>query len=148
MNITFKSEKYGDREWLNYKPQRMMSTKSEKIEAVTGLTFVQWGQSLMNGSAICGRALVWVLLLDENRGLRFKDVDFPIGDLGIELDDDEKTQIREALKTNDDISDEDRKQLLLALGEDDLDELDASLEEPADGSGNVSTATVSNTSTD
>lgn len=141
MNITFKSEKFGDREWLSFKPQRMMSTDSEAIEGVTSLTFVQWGQALMNGSAICGRALVWVLLRQENRALRFREVDFPIGDLSIELDDEEKARVRAELRTNDDLSDEDKKQILLSLGEDDLEALDASLTE--DGPGNAEPAAES-----
>lgn len=138
MNIRFTSEKYGDREWLAFKPERMMSTESEAIEGVTQQTFIQWGQALMNGSAICGRALVWILLRRENRALRFREIDYAIGDLKIELDDDEKTRVREELKRNDDLSEDDKRQILLSLGEPALDELDFEPgdEESADGSGN------------
>lgn len=144
MNVIFKSEQYGDREWLSFKPDRMLSTDSEAIEGVTQLTFVQWGQALLNGSSICGRALVWILLRKENRALRFRDVDFPIGDLRIELDDEEKARVRAELRRNDDLSDEDKQQILVALGETDLERLDDSLDDddnPA-GPGNV-TATES-----
>jgi hypothetical protein len=129
MNVAFKSEKFGDHEWPNFKPNKMMSTEAEAIEGVTQMSFVQWGQSLLNGNALCGRALVWVLLKRQNPNLRFKHVDFPIDELSVELDDEEKAKIRAELKTNDDLSDEDRRAIMLALGEDDLDALDF---EPSD----------------
>jgi hypothetical protein len=124
MNIALKSEKLGEHEWPGFKPNKMMSTEAEAIEGVTQMTFVQWGQALLNGNALCGRALVWVLLKRQNTNLRFKHVDFPIDELSVELDDEEKAKIRAELRTNDDLSDEDKKQIMLALGEDDLDSLD------------------------
>jgi hypothetical protein len=124
MNVSLKSEKLGTHEWPEFKPNKMMSTEAEAIEGVTSMTFVQWGQALLNGNALCGRALVWVLLKRQNPNLRFKHVDFPIDELSVELDNDEKAKIRAELRTNDDLSDEDKKQIMLALGEDDLDQLD------------------------
>jgi hypothetical protein len=124
MNIALKSKKLGEHEWNEFKPNKMMSTEAEAIEGVTQMTFVQWGQALLNGNALCGRALVWVLLKRQNTNLRFKHVDFPIDELSVELDDEEKAKIRAELRTNDDLSDEDKKQIMLALGEDDLDSLD------------------------
>lgn len=138
MNITFKSEKFGDHEWRDFKPQKMPTTDAESIESVTSMTFVEWGQALMNGSTICGRALVWVLLRRENRGLRFKEVVYPIDAFKVELDDEEKTKLREALAKDDDMSDEDKRQVLLSLGESELDQLD--FEPAGDGQGNSSTA--------
>ena len=124
MNIALKSENLGTYEWPSFKPNKIMSTEAEAIEGVTQMTFVQWGQALLNGNALCGRALVWVLLKRQNPNLRFKHVDFPIDELSVELDDEEKAKIRAELRTNDDLSDEDKKQIMLALGEDDLDQLD------------------------
>jgi hypothetical protein len=123
VNVTFKSEQYGDRVW-HVQPEKMPTTEAELIEGVTNKTFVEWGQALLNGSTICGRALVWVLLKRENRGLRFREVVYPVGTLKIELDHEEKQKLREELKRNEDLSDDDKRQILLSLGEDDLDSLD------------------------
>ncbi len=140
MNIAFKNEKYGDQEWPEFKPGKMSSTDAEDIEKVTGMTFVQWGQSLMNGSALCGRALVWILLRKQNRSLRFREVDFSIDELSIELDDEEKQRLREELMKNDDLSEEDRRAVLIALGETDLNRLDFEPEGEDEVPGNGSTA--------
>lgn len=129
MKVTFKSEQYGDREW-SVKPEKMNTTEAEAIEGVTQKTFVEWGQALLNGSTICGRALVWVLLKRENPALRFREVSYPVGSLKVELDDEEKQKLREELKRNPDIDDDDKRQILLSLGEGDLDALDAQLDNP------------------
>ena len=140
MNVTFTSETYGNHEW-SVKPEKMLSTEAEMIEGVTQKTFVEWGQALFNGSTICGRALVWVLLKRENPNLRFREVAYPVGALKIELDDDDKARLREELKRNDDLTDEEKRQILLSLGETELDALDF---EPGhvepDGPGNAEPA--------
>lgn len=142
MNITFEQD--GEtRRWDRFKPDRLLATEAEAIEKVTGMTFGQWGQALMNGSALAGRALVWVLQKREDAPLRFRDVDFPIGDLSVDLDDDERARVRAELERNTDLSDEDRQQMLDALGEDDAAADASPAEDDAvDGPGNVP-ATVS-----
>ena len=138
MNITFENETYGKHEWLNLKVQKMKSTEAEDIERVTEMSFVQWGQALLNGNALCGRALVWTLLRRENRNLRFRNVDFTMDELTVELDDEEKQRLREELRKNDDLSPEDKRDILIALGEKDLDDLDFEPEED-ESRGNGST---------
>lgn len=144
MNIKFTNEQYGTREWLLFKAEKMGTAEAEAIEGVTSMTFVQWGQALLNGSTICGRALVWVLLKRENPALRFREVSYPVGDLKVELDTDEKAKLRVELMRNEDLTDEDRKQILLALGDEDetIERLDfepGSDEDPA-GPGNAPAA--------
>ena len=136
MHVKFDSDQYGKREWLSLKVEKMLTTEAEAIEGVTGKTFVEWGQALLNGSTICGRALVWVLLKRENPALRFREVSYPVGALKVELDDDEKAKLRVELMRNEDLSDEDRKQILISLGggDDALDALDfepGSTDDPA-----------------
>lgn len=140
MNVKFKNDKYGNHDWPEFKPGKMSTTDAEDIEKVTGMTFVQWGQALMNGSTICGRALVWTLLRKQNRGLRFREVEFAIDELSIELDDEEKGRLRDELMKNDDLSDEDRKEIIEALGATDLDALDFEPGDEDESRGNGSTA--------
>jgi hypothetical protein len=140
VNITFQNEQYGKHEWLSFKVDKMPTTEAEAIEGVTGKTFVEWGQALLNGSTICGRALVWVMLKRHNPALRFKEVSYMVGDLKVDLDDDEKAKMRVELMRNEDLSEEDKQQILAALGDEDtLEALDF---EP-DGPGNGESATGS-----
>ena len=136
MNIKLTSDQMGEFEWLELKPNELGSTEAEDIEKVTELTFAQWGQQLMNGSALCGRALVWVLLKRQNPGLRFRNVHFRMNELDISLDDDEKRRIREELKKNDDMSDEEKRDVLIALGEPELNHLDFDPDEDEANQGN------------
>ncbi len=147
MHIKLKSEEFGNHEWLSLKPEKMLSTEAEAIEGVTTLSFVQWGQALLNGSAICGRALVWVLLKRENPPLRFRQVDYPIGALSVELDNEEKAKLRVELARNEDMSEEDRKAIIAALDADVIEVLDfepGSDEDPA-SPGNVNAPNGSDT---
>jgi hypothetical protein len=123
-----------ERVWDNFKPDRMMSPEAEVIEKITGMSFSEWGQALLNGRVLAGRALVFVLKKREEPTLRFRDVAFPVGDLKVDLDEDERRLVREALATAD-LDEEEREQALAALGpEPAADETD---EEPADGQGNA-----------
>jgi hypothetical protein len=126
-----------ERVWDNFKPDRMMSPEAEVIEKITGMSFTEWGQALLNGRVLAGRALVFVLKKREDPTIRFRDVAFPVGDLKVDLDEDEKKLVREALATAD-LDDEEREQALAALGpEPAADDTDDTDEEPADGQGNA-----------
>jgi hypothetical protein len=139
MNITFESEQFGKHEWNEFKPGKIPTTDAEDIEKVTGMTFVEWGQALMNGNTICGRALVWILLRRQNRGLRFREISYPLDALEIGLDEDEKKRLREELMKNDDLDEKDRKDILTALGMSDLEALDFEPEDEDASRGNGST---------
>jgi hypothetical protein len=115
--ITFRAEGAEDLVWPGFKPDRLMTTEAEAIEKVTGLAFAAWGAALMKGSASAGRALVWVLRKRTDPTLRYRDVDFPIGDLSIGFDEDELAAIRTEVETNRDLTDEQRAEALAALGE-------------------------------
>jgi hypothetical protein len=129
MIVTFK---YGGEElrW-DFHPARLMSVEAEAIEKVTGLTYAEWGAALLKGSAGSSRALVWVLRKRSEPTLRYRDVDFPIGDLGIDLDAEEKAAVRVELASNTTLTDDERAEALAALG-------DAGDESIVDGPGNGS----------
>jgi hypothetical protein len=123
-----------ERVWDNFKPDRMMSPEAEVIEKITGMSFSEWGQALLNGRVLAGRALVFVLKKREEPTLRFRDVAFPVGDLKVDLDEDEKKLVRQALDSAPDLSEEDREKALAALGP---APTVIEAEEPTEGLGNA-----------
>ena len=141
MNVTFTEEDGTERKWEKFRPGKMPTTEAEEIEKVTGMTFTEWGQALMNGSTVAGRALVWVLkkrdlVGEERRAFRFRDVVYTVDSLLISLDEDERVKVRERLELDDTLTDEERAQIQAALGEQDLEVLD--FEPEPDGPGNES----------
>lgn len=129
MNITFTEDDGTELRWEKFRPGRMPTVEAELVETVTGMTFPEWGSALMNGSTVAGRALVWVLKKRNDPKLRFRDVAYPVEALLIGLDEDEKAKVRERLETDDTLTDEERAQVRLALGESDLEALDFTPEE-------------------
>jgi hypothetical protein len=80
----------GDAQAWDFDPMRMLTTEAEAIETVTGLTYIQFGEALENGSMKAFRALVWIMRKrHEDPTLKYRDVDFPIGALTFEADDEE-----------------------------------------------------------
>lgn len=78
----------GDAQAWDFDPLRMLTTEAEAIETVTGLTYIQFGEALENGSMKAFRALVWTLRKRHGEAeLHYRDVDFPIGALTFENDD-------------------------------------------------------------
>lgn len=129
MNVTFTEPDGTVRTWEKLRVGKMMSPEAEAIEKVTGMTFTEWGQALMNGSTVCGRALVWVLKKRDLAGaerekFRFRDVVYPIDSLLISLDEEEREKVRERLELDDTLTEEERAQIVSALGEEDLERLD------------------------
>jgi hypothetical protein len=112
--VTLKSAD-GDQVWP-FKPDRLLTTEAEAIEKVTGLTFGEWGAELMKGGAAARRSLVWVLRKRQDPPLRYRDVDFPVGDLLVEYDPEEKAQIRQAIAADPSLTDEQREQAAAELG--------------------------------
>jgi hypothetical protein len=122
MIVTFMHEDGDKREW-QFKPDRLLTTEAEAIERVTGMTYADFGESLMNGGMTARRAMVWVLRKRNGEPeLKFRDVDFPVGDVDIDLDDGEKEKMRQALLADANLTEEQRTYALAELsylGEDD-----------------------------
>jgi hypothetical protein len=116
MIVTFTPDDGEKREW-NFQPSRLLTTEAEAIEKVTGQTYADWGQTLLGGGMAARRALVWVLRKrDGEPDLRFRDVDFPVGALEINLDGGEKERVRQAIERDPHMSDEDREAAYAELG--------------------------------
>lgn len=65
----------------DYNPKKFMSPECEALEKKTGLTFEEFHAKLIQGSALCRRALLWVYLKREAAGVRFEDVAFAYGEV-------------------------------------------------------------------
>lgn len=60
-----------------------------EIEKVTGKTFDQWRQSVVDGSAVGLTALVYILKRRHNGRIRWEDIEFEYGDIEHVGDEDE-----------------------------------------------------------
>jgi hypothetical protein len=124
MIVTYTSEDGSKHEW-EFKPDRLLTTEAEAIERVTGMTYAEFGEKLMNGGMTARRAMVWVLRKRNGEPtLKFREVDFPVGDVDIELDEQEKDKVRRAVLADTSMTDAQRAYALaeLGAGEDDGDQ--------------------------
>lgn len=107
----------GDKLEFTFKPRRLLTTEAEAIEKITGGTYAEFVDALTEGSITARRALLWSLRKRNGEPeIRFRDVDFPIDALEIELDDEEKEQIRQVIRDDATLTDEDREAALAELG--------------------------------
>lgn len=120
MIVIYSPDEGEQQRWL-FSPRTLMAVEAEAIERVTGLTFMEFGQALVRGSMAALRALVWVLLKRQEPTLKFADVDFPIGAVTTELDDDERAKAAERIRADPDLDDEDKAAALTSLGVDPAD---------------------------
>lgn len=88
MKITYSPDGIEPVTW-DFQPDRLLMSEAAAIEKVTGLGFTEWLTSLGTLSGDSMRALVWVLSKRTDPTLRFSAVDFPVGALAMEPDDDE-----------------------------------------------------------
>jgi hypothetical protein len=61
-----------------------MSAERETLERLTDRNFVVFTTDVLQGNALCRRALLWVLLKREHPTLRFADVDFAWDEVKLE----------------------------------------------------------------
>lgn len=67
-----------------YNPRKMMSPEMEAIERVTGRGFSQFTTEVLQGNALCRRALLWVLQKRKHPTLKFAEVEFAWDELKLE----------------------------------------------------------------
>lgn len=85
----------GEPQRLKYLPNKLMSAEREVLERRTGQDFSDFTKAVLNGSSLCRRALLWVLLKREHPTLRFEDVDFAWDELRLEYSKQEWQATRE-----------------------------------------------------
>lgn len=117
MIVTYAPSEGERREW-EYKSADLPSGEAEDIEDAVGITFEEWQASLLQGGAKARRALLWVLLKREQPGLKFGDVSFRLGELGVDFDRDEQDQLLVEMNKNPNVSEEQAAAVRRVLGRD------------------------------
>jgi len=74
----------GDPQRFPYKPRKMMSPEMEALERVTDRNFSQFTADVMQGNALCRRALLWVMQKRQHPTLKFADVTIAWDELKLE----------------------------------------------------------------
>lgn len=78
-----------DRKTYTFIRDRMMNVEAIAIERATGLTLLEVRDGLMSLSMTAVTAILWILRRREEPGLQFEDVNFELGDIEVELPDEE-----------------------------------------------------------
>lgn len=122
----------GDKQEWRFRGDRLMTTEAEAIEKVTAFTYADFGRKLLEGNPTARRAVVWVLRKRTEPTLRFGDVDFPMGALTLDFEDEEKEAMRQAISDDRSLSEEDKMEALAEIGFSDLDGADVAEIDPKD----------------
>lgn len=77
-----------DGQVFEYDPAKMLNTEAIALQKVTGLTVPAWAKALQEGDAYALTGLVWLLWRRNGREVAFDEVEFDIGQL--DLQDDEE----------------------------------------------------------
>lgn len=90
----------GEEQRFQYKPQKLMSAEREALERRSRMDFTDFTKGVLNGNAVCRRALLWVLRKREHPTLKFEDVDFAWDELRLEYSKQEYELMRDQLIEN------------------------------------------------
>ena len=96
MFLVYRPEGASEPQRWRYNPRKLMSAERENIERLTGLTWTQFTQAVVEGSSICRRALLFTYQKRDHPTLKFDDVDFAWDELTLEYSKGELVQMREA----------------------------------------------------
>jgi hypothetical protein len=79
-----------DGQVYDYDPSKLLNTEAIALQKVTGMRVPEWSKALTEGDAYALTGLVWLLWRRNGREVSFDEVEFDIG--GLELDDDEEPE--------------------------------------------------------
>lgn len=124
MHVIYAPEDGDKREW-DFKGHRILTSEAEALEKATGINLAEFSPRLISGNPTAKRGLLWLLLRREEPRTRYSEVDFPVGDLSVEMDDEEKAGFRATIMRAPGLTDDERRaavsELGLSLDEDDED---------------------------
>lgn len=89
-NITLRGEKFE-----NWGPDTIKLSEASAIERAYGKTFLQFGNDIAAGSMYAVQVLCWSLLRRTKPDLRVDDVELVMGDVVLEVIDDEDQEVTE-----------------------------------------------------
>jgi len=98
----------GDTTTYDFKPKKLLSVEAEVVEKLTGKTYTDAVQAMIAGSALCRRAVVYVLQKRTHPTLSWTSFDFPYDAIEVEFDSDELADIKAAVASAPGLSDSER----------------------------------------
>lgn len=111
MYLIYQPEGEDEPQRFLYKPQKLMSAEREALERRSRLDFADFTKSVLNGNALCRRALLWVLLKRKHPTLKFEDVDFAWDELKLEYSKQEYELMREQMLAKGNVDPEQLEQI-------------------------------------
>lgn len=78
-----------DGQVYDYDSTKMLNTEAIALQKVTGMKIPQWTAALQEGDAFALTALVWLLWRRNGREVPFDEVEFDIGSMDLEADEEE-----------------------------------------------------------
>ena len=111
MYLVYQPEGTEEPQRFLYKPQKLMSAEREALERRSAMDFSDFTKGVLNGNAICRRALLWVMLKRQHPTLKFEDVDFAWDELKLEYSKQEYELMREQMLAKGNVDPEQLEQL-------------------------------------
>lgn len=100
MYLVYEPEGAEEPQRFQYKPQKLMSAEREALERRSRLDFADFTKGVLNGNAVCRRALLWVMLKRQHPTTKYEDVDFAWDELRLEYSKQEYELMRDQLIEN------------------------------------------------
>lgn len=98
----------GDTRTYDFKPKKMLSVEAETVERLTGRTYNEAVQAMIAGSALCRRAVVFVLEKRAHPTLSWGAFDFPYDAVEVEFDATELADIKAAVSAAPGLTEDER----------------------------------------
>lgn len=100
MFLVYKPEGQDEPTRWRYNPKKLMSIEREDLERRTDRNFSQFTTDVLQGNALCRRALLFTYLRRDHAKVKFEDVDFAWDELTLEYSRQELQQMRERMLEN------------------------------------------------
>lgn len=97
MYLVYQPEGSDEPKRFKYLPRKLLSAEREMLERKTGKNFSEFTQAVVQGSSLCRRALLFMFLRREHKGLRWEDVDFAWDELELQYSRGELLEMREGM---------------------------------------------------
>lgn len=88
MQFVYTPEGADPKSW-DFDPMKLLSPEAEAIERHTKMTYTDWLDRVSEGSMLALHGLLYVLLKRSDPTLKWEQVQFSLGEVTFELDDDE-----------------------------------------------------------
>ena len=82
-----------DGQVFDYEPSKMLNTEAIALQKVTGMRMSEWTTALQEGDAFALTGLVWLLYRREGREMPFDEVEFDIGSIDIQADEEPPEEV-------------------------------------------------------